>query len=100
MSDTPFETWAILELMGHRRLAGWLTEQEIGGSGFLRLDIPKTDKAASATQFYAPGSVYAITPCTEETARRTAAIVHVEPVSEWELPRLEAPAVGTDDDPF
>lgn len=32
-------TWAILELMGHRRLAGFITEQEIGGSAMLRLDV-------------------------------------------------------------
>ncbi len=38
MSD--FETWAILELMGHRRLAGFVTEQEIGGANLLRIDVP------------------------------------------------------------
>ncbi len=35
-----FAQWVILELMGHRKLAGYLTEQEIGGGAFLRLDIP------------------------------------------------------------
>ncbi|MGH3693253.1 MAG: hypothetical protein ACRDRX_04505 [Pseudonocardiaceae bacterium] len=35
-----FEGWTILEVMGHRRLAGYLCEQQIGGASFLRLDIP------------------------------------------------------------
>ena len=26
-----FESWVILELLGHRRLGGYLSEQEMGG---------------------------------------------------------------------
>lgn len=92
MTEAPaFETWAIVELMGHRRLAGRLTEQEIAGSGFLRLDIPSDPPA---TQFYRPAAVYAITPTTEETARRVATLSRPAPVQAWEL----APAPSPDDD--
>lgn len=34
--------WAILELMGHRRLAGYVSEQEIAGAAFIRVDVPGT----------------------------------------------------------
>jgi hypothetical protein len=88
-TDTTFAGWVILELMGHRRLAGYLTEQEIAGEGFLRLDIPNgnpTDGPAKATQFYRPGAVYCITPTSEETARRVAKLGQPEPVRRWELP--------------
>lgn len=78
-----FETWAILELMGHRKLAGYLTEQEIAGQGFLRIDVPTTPPV---TQYYHPKAVYGITPTTEETARRAADIGRVAPVHAWELP--------------
>lgn len=37
---TKFNEWAVLELMGHRKLAGLLSEQDIAGHGFLRLEIP------------------------------------------------------------
>jgi hypothetical protein len=50
-----FEGWAVLELMGHRRLAGHLSEQQIGGSSFLRIDVPTEPPA---TQFYSPSAVY------------------------------------------
>ena len=40
---TAFKDWVILELMGHRRLAGYLTEVQIGGVSFLRLDVPSND---------------------------------------------------------
>ena len=83
MSGEAFEGWAILELMGHRRLAGFLSEQTIGGASFLRIDVP-TDPAA--TQFYSPSAVYAITPCTEDTARDVATGSRVAPVERWQLP--------------
>jgi hypothetical protein len=92
---TPFEGWCVLELMGHRRLAGYLTEQEIAGDGFLRLDIPKDDGTLlerTATQFYRPAAVYCITPTTEETARRVAAGADPAPVKRWELPAPRAVA--------
>lgn len=82
MSDA-FEGWAILELMGHRRMAGLLSTQEIAGQSFLRIDVP-TEPAA--TQFYSASAVYAITPCTEETARAAANLGRVAPVNRWEIP--------------
>lgn len=105
--------WAILELMGHRRLAGWLSEEEVAGAAFLRLDIPAVPDGVKtcdecgaarafgcicepalgpleATQFYAPGALYCLTPTTEEIARGMAASLRPQPVHRWELP---APAV-------
>ena len=40
MSEERFQQWCILELMGHRRLAGLVTETEVGGATFLKLDVP------------------------------------------------------------
>jgi hypothetical protein len=87
-----FEGWAILELMGHRRLGGLISEATIAGAGFLRIDIPHPQHldAMAATQFVAPASVYAITPTTEEIARAIASRAP-EPVSRWELPALSGP---------
>lgn len=82
---TPFAEWVILELMGHRRLAGYLTEQEIAGRGFLRLDVPSDDGQPSASQLYNPTSVYCITPTTEAVARAVATGNRPAPVHRWEL---------------
>lgn len=80
-----FGEWVILELMGHRRLAGYLTEQEIAGKGFLRLEMD------DATQFYSPSAVYCITPTTEELARKVAATSRPQPVTRFELTEAEGP---------
>lgn len=81
-----FEGWCVLELMGHRKLGGYVKEQEIAGHGFLRIDIPGDEGQPMATQFYSPASVYAITPTTEEIARVVATRYQPEPVTRWELP--------------
>lgn len=82
---TTFSEWCIVELMGHRRLAGLLTEQEIAGKGFLRLDVPGDGPIWAATQFYSPGSVYCITPVAETVARKIAADNKPRPATRWEL---------------
>jgi hypothetical protein len=87
-----YEGWAILELMGHRRLIGYLREVTIAGAAFLRIDVLTAE--GQSTQYYGAPSVYAITPTTEETARRAATLSKVAPVSAWELPepKRTAPA--------
>lgn len=89
-SETPFAMWAILEIMGHRRLGGFVSEQQIAGAAFLRIDVPGPEGNITASQFYAPSSIYCITPTSEETARRTALANQPAPVQEWQLPALPA----------
>jgi hypothetical protein len=87
VAEVPFEGWAILELMGHRKLAGYVREQEVAGAGFIRIDVPRVGADENvATQFYAPGALYCLTPTTEDVARRIAASCQPEPVTRWELP--------------
>lgn len=90
-SRATFEGFCILELMGHRRLGGYVREEEIAGHGFLRIDVPAIGERAAMTQYVSPSSVYALTPCTEAMARTAAEYSHVEPVSQWELRQLAAP---------
>ncbi|MBI4496833.1 MAG: acetyltransferase [Chloroflexi bacterium] len=82
--------------MGHRRLGGFVTEQQIGGASFLRIDVPGADGEPVATQFYAPAAVYCITPTTEAMARAVAATNRPAPVQRWELPALQE--AGSDDE--
>lgn len=92
---TTFEGWAILELMGHRRLIGRLSTATIAGASFLRIDIPRED-GTETTQFYSPSAVYAITPTTEDLARRAAHLNTVAPVSRFELPAPRVPEAVAD----
>jgi len=85
--EEKFASWAILELMGHRRLGGFVQETTLAGGAFLRIDVPgDADGEVHSTQFYSPGSVYCLTPCGEETAKLVARSSRPEPVHQWELP--------------
>ena len=92
-----FEGWAILELMGHRKLAGYVREQNVAGAGFIRIDVPGKGEGNVATQFYAPGALYCLTPVAEDIARRYAATMQPEPVTRWELPAPRPHAVEAED---
>lgn len=98
MSESSYEGWTILELMGHRRLGGYVTEQEIAGKKMLRIEIQgEGDKVV--TQFYSPESLYAMTPTTEEIARALGRRAPA-PVHAYELPpRLPPADLDTHRDP-
>ena len=57
MSEKAFEEWAILELMGHRRLSGLIKEETIGAATFIRIDVIGIDGKFTAIQFYNPSAV-------------------------------------------
>lgn len=97
-SSATIDGWYIVELMGHRRLAGRVTEVTVAGAGFLRIDVPgNADQPDVATQFVQPCSVYALTPTTEELARRVAATSRPAPVTRYELPAETPPAPRAQD---
>lgn len=83
--------WAIVELFGHRRLAGRVAQVEQYGQAMLRLDVPMADGTES-THFYGGGAVYGVHPTSEELARTVAQKCDPAPVHRWELPALPAPS--------
>jgi len=95
-----YEGWAIVEQMGHKRMAARLSEAVIGGHSFIRCDVPGPNAGDPdvATQFITGQTIYAITPCTEEIARKVAANCQPRPVTEWDLKRPALAAGGLDDD--
>ncbi len=118
------EMWGVLELMGHVRVAGRITEEERFGGKLGRIDIPKrpdpacvcegTGKigegdaahecgictAGFTTQYFNAASIYRLTPTTEEAARAVAQSCQPSPVHTWELPRPALPHVADEcDDP-
>lgn len=108
-----FEGFAVIELFGHKRMAGYVSSQEIGGGSLIRIDVPATEpepheigkwqehptyyaepKPTQAySKFLGLGAIYGITPCTEEVARRAArAIERSNDPLPVQLPALTAAA--------
>jgi hypothetical protein len=82
-----FDCWAVLELFGHVRLAGRVTEASIGGCSFLRVDVPKEDGEIDFTRYFGNDAIYSMTPVTEEVARRVGNGSAQAPVKPWEMPK-------------
>ncbi len=78
--DDGFE-WAIVEIMGHRKCAGRVREEERFGAKMLRIDVPRLEAAPIAeegkpipfhvagwvSQFYGGPSIFSYTPSDEAT---------------------------------
>ena len=92
MSAETFDQWCIVELFGHSRIAGRVTEQTIGGTAFVRVDVPDTGKNKGFTKFLGSGAIYAMTPVDEQTARIAAEAFNAPPpIKQWDLSHLNLP---------
>ena len=91
MQAEAFQSWAIVEVMGHSTFAGYVTEQVIGGTTFVRVDVPAVGKEPAFTKLLGAASIYAITPVAEEVATRAAAGMRTPPINVY-LPALPAAA--------
>ena len=86
-----FDQWCIVELMGRQVIAGRVTEQVIGGSAMIRVDVPETNGQAAFSRFYGNAAIYAITPVSEEVARLAVKRYTPEPITIY-IPELRLPA--------
>ena len=81
MSDNENAQWGIVELMGHKVVAGRISKSEEFGTVLLRIDVPATDSFQEFTQMYGNSAIYCVTFTSEAVARIAAERAKVNPVS-------------------
>lgn len=114
-AQNQIETWAIVEIMGHTRLAGMAKTEPFGTVMMLRVDVPelaekRTKRQASwdddgryfetpqevedvqpaeaaYTRFFGLQAVFSITPCDEPTARAALERMRKSPAKTLRLTR-------------
>ncbi len=74
-------TWAIVEIMGRKVLAGYVTEETHFGAAQMRVDVPATSTLPAFTDYYGAQALYSWKPVSEEVARKTAEAIKASPVS-------------------
>ena len=62
------ENWAILEIMGHERLAGKIFETNIAGVPMLRVEVPATEKLPGFVRLLSGASIFSLTPVPQDVA--------------------------------
>lgn len=96
-SEQKFEIWAIVEVMGHKRFAGYVTEQTFGSASMIRVDVPEIDDVPAFTKMFGVGSIYCITPCTEEAAKSCQRSWQSRAFSAFDIPALPSPSAVVED---
>lgn len=74
-SNTPeLKAWALVELFGHQRIVGYLSQQSFGTGVLFRVDVPDLLKDSKVirkgfTRYFGLSAIYSITPVDEDTVR-------------------------------
>ncbi|WP_069267384.1 hypothetical protein [Paraburkholderia nodosa] len=93
MSEQKFEQWALIELFGHQRIAGRVSDLTIGGESFVRVDVPACEATddepalQAFTKAFGKGAIYGITFLDEAASRLFVRQLRVQPIGTWELKR-------------
>jgi hypothetical protein len=125
--QSKFEGWAVVEVFGHQRYAGFVTTETFGQAALFRVDVPPLDerdrvlkhyeyvegknvppgstvKEAAVqgyTKYFGPGAIYALTPCTQEAAVKAVEAIQPRTISVVALapkPALAGAVAGDGDD--
>lgn len=100
--DQPPALYAIVELFGHQRVAGRITQQTFGGASFVRVDVPEIEVTErnyvegkgyvesqrtiqGHTRSFGGGAIYAINWCDMTTAAIAARSIKHEPLSPYSV---------------
>jgi len=95
--------YAVLELFGHARVAGAVSEQNFGGANLIRVDVPEVTYTAidydaprgpdgyekvtrtipAHTRSFGAGAIYGVNWCDEETAHLAARDIRDEPLKPY-----------------
>lgn len=89
-----FESYALIELFGHSKLAGKCSEQSIAGTNMLRVDVPETKNNPAFTRLLNHAAIYAINPITEELAKAMAERIEAQPITAWDVKEYQKKQQG------
>jgi len=75
------KSWALVELFGHQRIVGYLSQQSFGSGVLFRVDVPDLLKdgkveRAGFTRYFGIAAIYSVTPIDEAAVR--AMLPHID----------------------
>jgi len=68
------KSWALVELFGHQRIVGFLSQQSFGTGVLFRVDVPDLLKDGKTvrdgfTRYFGISAIYSVTPISEQMVR-------------------------------
>ena len=72
--SSELKSWALVELFGHQRIVGFLSQQTFGTGVLFRVDVPDLVKDGKVlrvgfTRYFGLSAIYSITPVSEDVVR-------------------------------
>ena len=123
-----FEGWAVVELYGHNKEAGFVTTRYFGTGALFQIDVPelpereielsrpeyvngslapagskvKRGAVEARSRLVGPGAIYALNPCTEGVVRKLLEDMAPRPIAIVSLPdgKQLLPGEEEDDGPY
>lgn len=92
----PTDLWAIVEVMGHTRYAGRVSEYTGLGVPLVRVEVPAVDGVPRFEKLLGASAIFRITPCDEAAATEAAKQFRVRPLSLVHLPSAEPAQLSGD----
>lgn len=86
--EKTIDFYAIIELMGHQKIAGKVTEQAIAGTNMLRIDVPAIGNQPAFTRYIGGSGIYAINPCSEDVLMAFLKNNMPTPVYVWDVSQM------------
>ena len=85
-SEPEMKSWALVELFGHQRIIGFLTQQTFGSGVLFRVDVPDLLKDSKVqrkgfTRYFGLSAIYSITPIDEQTVRELLPMIDGTPAA-------------------
>lgn len=65
-------TWALLELFGHTKIAGRVSTRKLGSEVMFQVDVPKGETEFAYSRLFNPKAVFSVNPTTEAWCRKWA----------------------------
>jgi hypothetical protein len=79
------KTFAVVEMMGHRKVVGIVSESSFGPGSLIRVDVLGTDGEIERTEHVGTGSIYCLTEVTESVAKASAAAYAPKPSFAYDI---------------
>lgn len=90
--ETKDELWAVVELLWHRRIAGKVSEYNLGGT-FVRVDVPPVGGRAGFTKLYGASAIYGLTFVDRDVALAVAEKLSIAPITKWDVAAMTTESV-------
>jgi len=89
------KSYAVVEMMGHRKIVGIICESGYGPGSLIRVDVLGNDGEVERTEHIGVGSIYCLTEVTEQVAKAAAAAHAPKPSWAYAIDSGRALSVGS-----